>query len=329
MIQDSFSSTLPTPVTPVNPTVPVTPSPSSFGAKVADVGSDARSQAAKWAGDVFNRGQSKNRDMSLEHVANTSQQFFGAGNTQSMEDLLPGFVVNWMKKSGTWFTGKADTASKLARPAGFFHEFPSEHPTALSRLKTAGRWLGPVVATASLAYSIENLATNWKNLTPGAKVANVAATGFTAAGAGAAFAALSHAPWAAAAGTVAWGGLGAASAIYQGIQTWQYFNNPKATSGQRGLSLVSTIMQGAGAALIFTPVGLPLLAAGGIIGMLCGPLGKFGPINSAFKWMGKELKPVTRFLAPVGHAITQAAGAVVHGLGSAAHAVGHFFSSIF
>jgi hypothetical protein len=148
-------------------------------------------------------------------------------------------------------------------------------------------------------------------------------------GAGAAFAALAHVPGMA---NLAWGGLGAAGAIYQGINTFREFNDPNKTPGQRDLSLVSTVMQGAGAALLWTPVGMPLLIAGGILGMAGDFLGKIPFVNSAFKWVDKQMAPVVKAVAPVvkavGHGIVKGAEAIGHGIASAAHAVGHFFSSL-
>lgn len=272
-------------------------------------------QAARLGFDRFSNQNSPKKGK-LEEVANTSQQLFGAGNTQKASDILPTFLVNWGKKGRVKLDHYADanvaSDTRLARSARFLDNLSINHPTLVSRLRLVGRWAGPVAAIASTVWSSIDLAQRWNKLTSGAKAANVVATAATGFGAAAAVAALAKVPGA---GMAAWGGLGLASTIYQGITTWRYFHDPKATPGMRDISMASTIVQAVGVGMMFfpplAPIGLALSFGGGIAGSLAGWIGKWGPVNSACKWIDKKLAPVAHVASRV----------VEH--------VGHFFSSIF
>lgn len=301
-------------------TAKAAPTPGAPEEKPSVIWQDVHNFASKAQSTEVGRNLTKSQPRGqAQQAANIVEQLPIAGNTQNAQDMLPNFAINLGKKA---VNGAAAKEGWLGSAGGFLKNFSNDHPEGAQWLKTGGKLLGPVMAVGSLAWSTFNLASRWGKMGTGEKIANTAGTAATALGAGGAIAALAHVPGAV---SLAWGGLGAAGAIYQGINTWNEFHNPNKTAGQRDMSLLSTGLQAAGVALIGTPIGLPLLAAGGVLSMVGDFVGKVPFVNDACKWINKKVGPV---VSTVGKAVVGAAKTVGHALSGAAHAVGHFFSSL-
>ncbi|HEY9721423.1 MAG TPA: hypothetical protein V6D47_05390 [Oscillatoriaceae cyanobacterium] len=314
-LTDAQPTVTPSPSSPTQGPATTTPTPSP-----SPIWQDVHSFTAKAQNSEMGRRLTKQQERGqVQQAANIVEQLPIAGNTQNAEDLLPTFAINLGKKA---VTGAAARDGRIGTAGSFIQNFSEDHPTALSRLKVAGKLLGPVMAVGSTVWSTINLASRWDKMGTGEKIANTAGTAATAVGAGASIAALAHVPMA---GTLAWGGLGAAGAIYQGINTWNEFHNPNKTAGQRDMSALSTGLQAAGTALLWTPVGMPMLVAGGVLSMFGDTIGKIPFVNDACKWINKKIGPAVK---TVGKAVVGAAKAVGSAVSGAAHAVGHFFSSL-
>jgi hypothetical protein len=167
------------------------------------------------------------------------------------------------------------------------------------------RFGGVAAAGASFVWSSVNLVRTWNRQPTAAKVLNTTSTVATGAGTVAGLAWLRTGSQLAS--NLMGGFLGVAGTIYQGIRTFNEFRDPTKTAGQRGMSLVSTVLTGAGTVAMFIPggqiVGLPLIIGGGILGAVGDWVGKLSVVNHACEWVGKKLGPVARGIGHVWHGV--------------------------
>jgi hypothetical protein len=150
------------------------------------------------------------------------------------------------------------------------------------------RYGGVAAAGVSFLWSGWNLVRTWNRQSLPAKIMNTTSTVATGAGTVAGLAWLRTGSQLAS--NMMGGFLGVAGTIYQGIKTWNEFYDPTKTAGQRGMSLASTVLTGAGTVAMFIPggqiVGLPLILAGGALGAVGDWLGKVPVVNKACEWVG-------------------------------------------
>lgn len=171
--------------------------------------------------------------------------------------------------------------------------FQDRFPRAFAATEGVLRYGGVLAAFSSFGLSVFKLATTWKDQTTESKALNSAATGATGV---ASYEGVQFLRGAASASRLMGAWLGVAGSIYQGITAYKEFNDPTKTPGQRGMATTAGILSAAGAIACFVPggqvVGFPLMLAGGVLGFLGDKIGKLGPVNGAFSWMGRTISKI-------------------------------------